>query len=273
MTSDSPRIHDLIKFRPKDAIVAYAGKIPVNTLAVFMVAGGHVLITGQHPVSMAINKVYTPVALRFPVMFAYELDLRHYQQDWYIPYSFLEDPPGNESFPFFDLCLETMEFATATATRWRSEPIICSNANTRTLDNSRRDHTLRTALPIDPQFPLLELRPEVSSPGKYYSPDRQGFDAEVYNPRYFFDICQWVQMPRMCFEPIYGLGCNDTGEAIYGDAVAFWTSVYGDKIPEVPGGIHARSAVFGFPAVLFKPGQVKPAIESVLFDEWLLPRK
>jgi hypothetical protein len=70
------------------------------------------------------------------------------------------------------------------------------------------------------------------------------------------------------------LDCLDTDERTYQQPVAFWTSVYADVVSEdIPSAVGARSAVFGFPPVYFTPGQVKPGIEYILFDEWQLPRK
>jgi hypothetical protein len=79
--------------------------------------------------------------------------------------------------------------------------------------------------------------------------------------------------PRSCFQPIYGLGCNDVNEPTYNQPVAFFTSAYADRVADVPGAIGARSAVFGFPPVMFNPDEVRPAIEYIMFNEWQLPRK
>jgi hypothetical protein len=136
-----------------------------------------------------------------------------------------------------------------------------------------RTRSMRAAMPIDPNFPRLELRPETAAPGKAHDPNVKGLDVEVYNPQYFFDHCISVQRPRDCFEAIYGLDCFETSEPTYGEAIAFWTSTYADIVADAPGAVAARSAVFGFPPVLFNPSEVKPAIEHILFQEWQLPRK
>ncbi len=77
---------------------------------------------------------------------------------------------------------------------------------------------------------------------------------------------------RSCFEPIYGNGCLNTSSKIYNAPVAFWTSVYADRVPDV-GGVAARSAVWGFHPVYFNPNEVRTALEIVLFDEWKLMKK
>jgi hypothetical protein len=262
---DDPHLHDLIMFRPQEGITPF-GELWANPLALFMAAGGHILIAGEHPVKMSINKNVAQ-DVRYPIVFRYELDLRRHGQD-VSPGP--NDPTGDESFPYRELCLETMEFAYLTPARMRNSRLICSNASDRTLDSSLRDHTMRAALPLDPGFPRLELRPETAAQGRAHAPDVSGLDAEVYNPQYFADLCWFVpSLPRGCFEPIYGLECIATIEPIYGEPVAFWTGTYA----AVPGAIPARSAVFGFAPVMFNPSESKLAIEHVVFDEWRLPRR
>jgi hypothetical protein len=78
---------------------------------------------------------------------------------------------------------------------------------------------------------------------------------------------------RWCFEPIYGLGCLNTASLIYRAPVAFWTLTFADRVPDAGGGPAAKSAVWGFEPVFFKPEQVKTALDLILFDEWQLPRE
>jgi hypothetical protein len=133
---------------------------------------------------------------------------------------------------------------------------------------------MRAAIPVDPDFPRLELRPEAATLGRAYHEDRKGLDVEVYNPPYFQEMCpNTPREPRWCFQPIYELECRDQTEPTYRAPVAYWTSAYADRIGDAPGTIAARSAVFGFPLVYFKPDQVRGAIENILFNEWQLPRK
>jgi hypothetical protein len=132
---------------------------------------------------------------------------------------------------------------------------------------------MRHGIPIDPHFQTIELRPEAAAEGKAYDPVTRGLDTEVYNPQYFFDLCQYTPASaRECFEPIWGLGCLDANEPTYNQPVAFWTSAFADRVAEAPGAVGARSVVFGFPPVYFKPEQMKPAFEQILFGEWQLPR-
>jgi hypothetical protein len=78
---------------------------------------------------------------------------------------------------------------------------------------------------------------------------------------------------RWCFEPIYGHGCLNTASLVYGAPIAFWTRTFADRVPDAGGGPAAKSVVWGFEPVFFKPEQVKTALDLILFDEWQLPRK
>jgi hypothetical protein len=146
--------------------------------------------------------------------------------------------------------------------------------------NSERDDTLREAFPLDPNFPTLTIRPEVSGVDDFYAAAARGLDVEVYNPQYFrrnsgrAGACDYVPPePRPCFQPIYGVGSNDPMEPTYHQPVAFWTSVYADRVAvDAPGAVAARSVVFGFPPVLMTPTEFKPVMNLILFDEWQLPR-
>jgi hypothetical protein len=262
-------LYDLIKFEQKDPQGATAGgkRVP-NLLALYLAAGGHLMIAGQHPVSMSVNPMVS-IGVRYPIVFLYELE-----GDQVSPPD-IEDPPGDESFAYRDLCIDVMGFAITGPSRWRGPTLSCPVSNERTTgpDNDR-DHGMRAAIPFDPSFGRLELRPEVAAPGKFYHESERGLDVEVYNPQYFFNLCgRATTTPRQCFDPIYGLDCLDTVEPVYGQPVAFWTSRYADRVAGAPGSVAARSLVFGFPPVMFNPSEVKPAIEAILFGEWLLPQK
>jgi hypothetical protein len=133
---------------------------------------------------------------------------------------------------------------------------------------------MRAGMPLDPDFPRIELRPETAAPGKWHAETNRGLNCEVYNPAYFMlrEVCRYTpRQSRDCFQPIYGLECLDTAEPTYGQPVAFYTSVFEDKVAGATGAVGARSVVFGFPPVLFKPDQIRGAIERVLFTEWQLP--
>ncbi len=257
------------------------GKVLPNLIGLAMQAGVHVLITGNHPVQNALSRTVSP-AVRWPAIPLHEFE-RGSTQTGSGPQD-LEDPPGDHAFAYQDLCLDVIDFGFLTPQRARTRgtgPVqnqrYCPISGWRTPNaQSKRDDGMRAAVPDDVNFPRLELRQEAAGTGRLFAPTSQAIDVEMYNPAYFRQgqACAYIEPPRPCFEAIYLLECLDTAERTYMEPIAFWTSVYADVISEdIPGAVGARSAVFGFPPVYFKPGQVKPAIEYILFTEWQLPRR
>jgi len=220
-----------------------------------------------------VNRAAAP-SVRYPLIFLYELG----NQQTGTPD--IDNPPGDQSFAYNELCLETLDFADLSLQRRRTNNQYCSVINFRQQNsNSRRDDTFRGAIPLDTNvypsgtFPELTLRPETAGPGKFHQPSESGLDCEVYNPEYF-TFCQWVRKtPRPCFKAIYGLVCLDTAEKTYHQPVAFWTDQMATRIADVPGAVGARSCVFGFAPVFTNPDQFKQVMNIVMFDEWKLPRK
>jgi hypothetical protein len=256
------------------------GKVIPNVIGLAMQAGVHVLIAGQHPVQNVRPRA-GQFTVRYPMIPVLELEAEGLQ---FLPNPDSEDlanPPGDQGFAFRHLCLDVLDFGFLTPQRARqlgpsNNRRYCPvTPGLRTPDSfSRRDDTMRNGIPIDPNFPPIALRFECAAAGRYFAPTAQGIDAEVYNPAYFRQPnCQYVEPPRPCFEPIWGLACLDQSEATYGQPVAFWTSTFAHVVAEdIVGAVAARSVVFGFPPVYFTPAQVKPAIEYIIFDEWQLPR-
>jgi hypothetical protein len=136
------------------------------------------------------------------------------------------------------MCLETLDISPTSAQLLRrtgNTGYYCAiGVNIRNFQtSSAQQDGMRSAEPIDPNFPRLTLRPECSTAGKAYAESRAGLDVEIYNPLYFALFCQYVPLPRACFQPIYGLGCLDTADTVYGQPVAFYTSAYADRVAEV----------------------------------------
>ena len=279
-TANFPLLREMVKFEAESGAGSSGGKRQVNLPALFVAAGGHLMICGKHPAACTVNKDYAP-GLRYPVNVPYDLNLTVATgtggQDKALD---IANPPSDQSFLYVELCLDAMEYAVATdaSVRKASLRLICPVHPTyrRAPTNGLRDHGLRAAIPIgvEPSFERLGLRPETAAPGKWYDPAVRGLNVEVYNPQYFLTLCPYTpKFSRPCFEPIYGLECFDTAEPTYGQPVAFWTKVFENKIADAPGAVAARSVVFGFPPVMFNPGQVLPGIQYILHDEWQLPRK
>jgi hypothetical protein len=287
--SDLPQLYQFIRYRSarvakeraipcSGATTSVFGYVITNFVAQAMRSGVHTLVTGQHPVQNVVPWDGT-LNLRWPMIPLYELEPGSTQMGAQPRY--LECRPGEYQFAYQDLCIEAIDYGFLTNQRRRAlgggvNTRYCPINGWRTPDaNSLRDDTMRGAAPLDPNFPVISLRAEAAAPGRFYQPSARGLDVEVYNPAYFRQgaACAFVPAPRSCFEPIYGLSCQDTAELTYQQPVAFWASAYAGVVPEdFPGGVAARSAVFGFPPVFFTPSEIKPAIEYILFDEWQLPR-
>ncbi len=254
------------------------GEVQTNFVAQVMQAGVHLLIAGNHPTQNVRSRTRSPV-VRWPMLPLYELEPGSTQTGTQ-PIT-LANRPGEVEFAWQSLCLDAIDFADLTITQARlsgsgANQRYCPINQWRSINGSSvRDDALRSAIPLDPSFSPIALRPEAAGPGKFYSPETRGYKVEVYNPAYFRQggACAFVPPPRSCFEPIYGLVCLDTAEPTYQQPIAFWTSAFANVVAEdIPGAVAARSAVFGFPPVYFNPSEIKPAIEHILFDEWQLPR-
>lgn len=263
-------LHEYIRFRPPEAGQAAGGKRYPNVLALFLAAGGHLLICGNQPISLVINPDISIMEYRFPLIFLYELTGNQRVQP-----NVNTVRTGKDSFAYRELCLETVDFAYVDNFRRRGPGFYCPTHSFRIIPpGSLRNHTMRGAIPADPKFPRLDLRPEAAGAYREYREDHKGLDVELYNTQYFLDACSTVpRKPRNCFEPLYLIDCLDNTECTYAQPVAFWTSTYADRVADAPGAIAARSAVFGFPPVFFNPDQTRQALEVILFDEWQLPRK
>ena len=204
------------------------GKVVPNYLGLAMRAGVHTLIAGNHPVQNIVPRIGT-FQVRWPMIPLYELERQNAQVSSGPSQNDLNNPPGDQSFSYKDLCIDVIDYGFLTNQRMRSNG---TGSNTRYCGvsgirqpnaNSRRDDGMRTGIPADPHFLPIALRPECSNPGRVFAPSSQAIDVEVYNPAYFRigTACQFVEPPRPCFEPIYLLGCLDTAEKTYQQPIAF----------------------------------------------------
>jgi hypothetical protein len=262
-----PFLHDMIRFIPKEHGYTVIGKIQPNLLALFMAAGGHVLICGHQPMTM----VMIMDRKSFPFIFQYELfgDQDGEYEDQ------VDNPVGDHSFACRDMCLDVLDIATTSWDALRqpgADGNGCGVTQIRTVD--ARGDGLRRCVPMDMNFPPLELRDEAAGTGRAYAEDKRGLNDELYNPPYF--RCGPLDLgPRDCFQPIYGHGCLNTNSAIYNAPNAAWSSAFAHVFPDVDAGVAvaARSAVWGFEPVYMDTVQVREALEYILFQEWQLPRR
>jgi hypothetical protein len=278
-TSDgSQMLHQLVKYRPKDGRQP-SGKQQPNGVALFMAAGGHMMICGHQPLSMVMDRTYTRGA-RYPIIWKYEIDLTVHSQTRPPTADMVENPPGDQTLAYLDMCVETMDLSVQEFRLRRGVDLVCavSGVNQRYIppgdyNEYRRTRSMRAAVPLDLDFPRLDLRPETAGPGRAHAPDKTGLETEVYNPKYFFDDCRHTQASRDCFEPVYGLECFYTEEPTFMQPIAFWTSTYDTVLAEAPGAVSARSILIGFQPVLCDTTDIRAALEHVFFDEWRLPRR
>lgn len=282
-------IAEMVKFKDPDERNT-GGKSTPNIPALFMQAGGHMLICGEQAMTMVINRFsFSEGPPVFPIIFRYELTGD--QDGVYGESDIGVKGVGENSFAYNHCCLNVLDIAyIQNVFNVRRPPKQRVPPNTGCPVNLIRDHDLggngrtdglRAAVPVDlstgPGFPRLELRSEVAGdPTRFYHESKIGLNCDIYNPMYFNDLtaCGPVAelVPaRSCFQPIYTLECVNTASVIFGAPIAFWTSQFATRVPDV-GGIAARTAVWGFQPVYFNPDQVKAAVEIIVHDEWQIPR-
>ncbi|UCG52269.1 MAG: hypothetical protein JSW58_01560 [Candidatus Latescibacterota bacterium] len=277
-------INEIIQFVDPD-VPAGGGKTNPNIVSLFMSAGGHVLLCGEQVMTASINRIsFLPNNAAFPLIFRYELTSD--QDGEYEDSDIGERGVGEESFPYQDCCLNVLDIAYIRSITAVRRTLVQSCAVNMVRSHSQKNDGLRYTIPMDDKydFPQLELRDKVGGPGRWYDENVSGLNCDIYNPLYFADVEKGLELTgvcndvaelipaRECFKPMYGNGCLNPSSLIYGAPVAFWTLTYEDRVPDA-GGVAARSAVWGFHPVFFKPEQVKPALDIILFDEWQLLRR
>jgi hypothetical protein len=269
------------------------GRAVPNLVALFMAAGGHVLLCGDQVMTMAINRAsFSAAPPVFPLIFRYEL--AGDQDGWYEDSDIGVRGVGDDSFAYDECCLNVIDIAYILA-----PTLVRSGLSTeqRCSVQFLRDHGhdigagqrdgLRAARPLDLTtgggFPRLEIRsrvqgdPEVHSDAEryYYHVDNIGLNCDIYNPRYFSEQtpCGTVTEydDRDCLVDMFGIECANRESVIFGATIGFWTTQLADRVPN-SGGKPARSAVWGFHPVYFNPDQVKESLDIILFTEWGLER-
>ncbi len=263
-----PLLFEFIQFRPKEQNSGRSGKIRPNVLALYMRAGGHLLLCGEQPLTQVIQPNLFAGSPRLPILFKYELGGD--QRGNYASQVENDEYVGDQSFAYRDACVSVLDVAASNLGILRRNKDNGCGVNTIRRVDAHLDG-MRTAIPLDPTFPQLDLRPEVANPGRFYAPENRGLNVELYDPPYF-SFCNWYES-RPCFEPIYGNGCLDTSSLVYGAPVAGWSTVYADVVPEIPpDGRAARSAFLGFEPFFFQPDQARALIDRILRDEWGLAK-
>jgi hypothetical protein len=256
-----PLLYDLIRFIPESASITVQGRVQPNLIALFLASGGRILLCGEQPLTMSVNRQFLTAAA-YPLILQYELlgDQDGYYEDQ--AQTTPPNPVGDRSFGFLDMCVDILDIAYTSYQAIRSSALHrCGIRTIRSVDP--QEVGLRECIPADANFPPLTLRDEAGGPGKaYYT---RGLNTDVYNPPYF-TCFEHPMGPRDCFEPIYLNGCNDVNSNIYEAPVALWTSTHADSVTP-------RSVLWGFEPVFFDTTAVREALEYILFEEWGLARK
>ncbi len=265
--SNRPKLGEVINFRSKNPSLNAANlgsKISPNLISLFMRAGGHVLICGEQPMTQTITpQFFGGAAVRYPMIPLYELE-----GDQSGSYDVEAGRVGDQSSIYEDFCVNVLDVAYTTFNNLRKNENGCDTFGYRDIDPVANG--LRSAIPVDPNFPQLDLRPETANPGMTYA--SKGLRTELYDPP-FFRYCPWFNVSRACFSPIWVNGTANANSSVYGAPIAFWTTTYADRVPERGGGVAARSAIWGFEPAYFNPSQVKQALEVIIFDEWKMERR
>jgi hypothetical protein len=286
-------LSQVIRFNDPTRATSAGGRTVPNIAALFMSAGGHVLLCGEEVLTMAINRAsFGAAPLVYPLIFRYELSGD--QDGAYGDSDIGVRGIGDGSFAYNECCVNVLDIAfTQSPNAVRRPPnqqfppgtgcpVLFIRDHGQTLGAGRRDG-LRAAVPLDLTsgggFPQLNLRPEVQgNPDDpddadefFYHRENTGLRCDIYNPLYFQEQTDCDGLTeyddRTCFQPIFAMACDNDQSAIFGATVGFWTTQFEDRIPDV-GGVPARSAVWGFHPVFFNPDEVWEALKIVLFSEW-----
>jgi hypothetical protein len=251
-----------------------------NIIKMYLNVGGKVLICGDHTLSSLLDKTvfpdlppwYTGIGPGYPVILRYELDgnqFGNYEETGQI---IGHKGVGDNSFGYKDFCLNVYDIAYGLD--FNKHRRFCRVSFARTFRAEKEG--LRAAVPIDTRydFPRLELRPEVSGPGKWFQEGILSVRTDLYNPRYFNDLCgRYAELipRRNCFRPIYALECYDRTSPVLDAPIAYWLTRFARRAN--PDGVAARSVVWGFTPVYLKPAQVREALNIIMFKEWKFARK
>lgn len=235
----------------------------VNYLPIFLVKGGHLWTVGRADRGGGLAAVLEPTARSFPMHLACEITGNRNDCDG--------DRSGVRSMPYRDYCVSMIDKIDGIIRRDPGMPyrsIRHYDVMTCAYKDGSDIVTARYGTLPD----RLDLREEVTSPGRYFDPDSLdgvgGFPyVEAYDPAYWMNE---KSVPnQICFHPIYRMRARNPASALDGAAVALWVIRYEEIVPTVKLGVAAAapSVHFGFPLWFFTPGSAD-SIATVVFGEW-----
>ncbi|HUV37002.1 MAG TPA: hypothetical protein VMX58_08705 [Patescibacteria group bacterium] len=261
-SSSSDAWQSIVHFTPESRI-GQGGQQQVNYLPIFLVKGGHLWTAGRADRGGGLAAVLEPAARSFPTHLACEITGNRDGCDG--------DRSGVRSMPYRDYCVSMIDKIDGVIRRDPAMPYR-SIRHYDVMAYAYKDGTDIVTARHAGLPGRLDLRDEVTSPGRYFDPDSLdglgGFPyVEVYDPAYWMNE---KSLPhQICFHPIYRMRARGGASALDREAVALWVTPYEEIVPAVKSGVAvaAPSVHFGFPLWFFTPGATD-SITTVIFSEW-----
>lgn len=261
-SSSSDAWRTIVAFTPESGI-GQGGRRTVNYLPIFLVKGGHLWTAGRGDRGGGLAAVLAPSAQSFPVHLACEIAGNRDDCDG--------DRSGVRSMPYRDYCVSMIDKIDGVIRRDPEMPYR-SIRHFDVLAHAYRDALDVVTARYDGLPGRLDLRGEVTAPGRYFDPDSLnglgGFPyVELYDPAYWMN--ERSVPSQTCFHPAYRMRTRDPASALDHAAVALWITRYEEIVPTVTRGVAAAapSVHFGFPLWFFAPGATD-SIATVVLGEW-----
>lgn len=261
-SAGNSRWGDIIYFIPESQI-GELSHTATNILSVFLQKGGHTWTSGRSDQIGGLAATFDDRGIFFPMNLACEI--AGTRGDC------AGDRSGRRSFPYLDFCVTMLDKIVA--------PIRTDDAMP--YRQSAHYDVMISAFydrfdPVSARYPQipdrLELRDDVTAPGKYFSTDSTsltgGFSyVEVYDPEYWMESRSVFS--QYCFHPAFRMRAAGSTSALNDCAVALWLTKYEDIVPDPLSGpaVAAPSIHFGFPLWFFRHETVD-SIAAVIFDRW-----
>ncbi len=252
-TPGSSAWSDVVSFVP-ESMIGQATKLSLNYLAIFLAKGGHLWTCGRSELRGGLAAIF-PTSPTFPASFKFEMNTH---VSW--------DTSGVNSMGYKDHCVSVLDKVWGSFKSGPDIPLRSINRDGLRLairDDDDPVSDLHDGIPRK-----LELWDEVTSPGRFFDPSKQGFHyVELYDPEY------WMEKQGItsqgCFRPLYRMSARNTNSPVHNATAVFWTTKHDTIIPEVTNGVAvaAPSIHFGFPLWFFDHESVD-SIATVIFSEW-----
>jgi hypothetical protein len=252
-------LYQLISFRrPDSGGGGGGGKVIPNLLALYLEAGGHLLLCGFQPMSMSVNRAYFSGGIQWPFITLYEAggtQTGNYNRDGEI---------GRVSFAYRDYCVDAIDIAATSSIR--TEFCVVTR-------RSEYGDGLRSIIPVDTlDLPEAALNSTVTLGGYFF--ETRGMNSEIYNPDYpSMAGCRaitYINEPRECIEFMFKQKTGNPLSVVNEAPVGIWTKTFARVMPPV--GMPARSVLWGFEPYFLEEIPINEALQLILFEEWKLQK-